>query len=119
MLRLVAQAKLARDPSSSSIASSSIADSVANRPGTAPGPRIAVGAPTFRRVSADVTRRFGTLYKIRRRLAAVLLVVVQHDGVVDVFVLERGQLPVAPRARSVRAAASAGDDRPSETSLVA
>src|SRR5260221_391032 len=44
-------------------ASSSIADSVAHSPGTAPGPRIAVGDPTLRRASAEVTFRFGTLYR--------------------------------------------------------
>ena len=43
-------------------ANSSIADSVAHRPGTAPGPRMGVGGPTWRRACAEVTRKLGTLY---------------------------------------------------------
>ena len=83
----------------SAMASSSIADSVANRPGTAPGPRIGVGVPTLRRASAEVTRRFGHAIHERRRLAAILLVVVEHRGVVDVILPQRRQFPsrVAPR----------------------
>ena len=42
-------------------ASSSIADSTANNPGTAPGPRIGHGDPIVRCTSADVTSRFGVL----------------------------------------------------------
>ena len=39
-----------------------MADSSANRPGTAPGPRIEVGVPMLRLASPEVTRRFGVLY---------------------------------------------------------
>ena len=46
----------------SATANSSIADSIANSPGTAPGPRMYVGVPMLRRTRADATRRFGTLY---------------------------------------------------------
>ena len=59
------------------MASSSIADSSANRPGTAPGPRIGAGAPTLRRTIAGGDFEIGAAVKERRLLAAVLHKVVE------------------------------------------
>jgi len=59
------------------IANSSIADSVANRPGTAPGPRIEVGVPTLRRASPERNAQIGNTVEIWRRFAAILFIIVQ------------------------------------------